>query len=695
MPRLLIVDDEPDAALLSAATLRRHEYECHIAHDGEEAWAHLVASGVDLVLLDVGMPGESGPELLRRMQLDPTLAAIPVIFVTGRADSATRIHCLAMGARAFLSKPVRRQTLLETVRDVLRSTETPDDLDEDGALEAAIDLDVHAAPRVDTTEQRPVGDLVDELLAERDTLRRRLAGHTRLLAAMVRLHRLTGAGYPPERVAHAVCRLAMKVLNAAGAAVWTVRDEQLSPLATTFELGAVAIPLGADAAVARAWRGEPAPEPSAHHERLVVAGDAIGVLSLRLDRVRPSASLATLYCAEAALALDAAARLRATQSEATTDALTGVANRRHLDRTLPATVARARATGSPASVLFLDLDRFKAINDAAGHDHGDRVLRTVAGIVRAAIRDTDLVCRYGGEEFVVVLPETPKSGAADVAERIRHAVRTGAVSSGHDDGPVTLTIGVASFPDDGDDVATLITAADTAMLRGKSAGRDRVEVAGQVVTTERRTPWARQTSPTVAALVRGLRAKDPATAAHSIAVARLAGRMARQMGLSPQEIGIVHHVGLLHDIGKLFIPDQILHKPGPLDPAERVIMESHAPLGADLVATIAETHPLADAVRASQEFFDGTGYPDRLSGEAIPLPARIVATADAYHAMVSDRPYRAGRSRDAALAELERCAGTQFDPRIVAAARAVTGAVASTRSSDLAHARNPIEEATS
>lgn len=669
-PRILIVEDSATTALAMRMALERAGFRCDVAASAEDAWQR-IAPDTALVLLDIELPGESGPDVLRRMQADPTLAKIPVVFSSSRSDAATRIQCLAMGARAFLPKPVGTVDLVVAVTEVL--ARDPEDPHDDPLADVLGDevMDIRGVP---------ANDLVRSLLAERQRLRAQVASHGRLVSAVLRLHQTVAAGVTADRVAQTIVQLAGTLLGAEAATLWVSAGPSLVPLASTEDPPPAPVALAGGGAVAEAWRTRRAAEADGLVQvPLTVAAEPVGVLTIHGPAsARASSSLAAFFCVEAALALDAAHRFAVAETAARTDAVTGLANRRFLDRRLGEELRRARLHRQPLGVLFLDLDHFKRINDTFGHDRGDAVLRAVATALRGVLRAADVVARYGGEEFVVLLPEVDRAGATTAAERVRVAVAAETARLLPDGPAVTATIGVATFPEDGTDAASLVTLADAAMLRGKQAGRDRVEVSSGRPLMPPAEPERRGAAGVVRALFHALTLKDPATAEHSARVGGLAARLARYVGLPGDQVCLAAQAGVLHDVGKLHVPDEVLLKPGPLDEAERVVMERHVPLGTALLSAVPETRHLAPVAHACQEHWDGGGYPERLRGEDIPVAARIIAVVDAWHAMTTDRPYRRAMPAPDAVAELRRCAGTQFDPELTEALLAMLDADAAT-----------------
>ena len=352
---------------------------------------------------------------------------------------------------------------------------------------------------------------------------------------------------------------------------------------------------------------------------------------------------------------------------AATDPLTGLPNRRALEAWLEAAVETAGSGARPLSALVLDLDSFKQVNDLHGHEAGDAVLCAVARTLEAGCRLGDLAGRLGGEEFLVVLPDASSRTAWLVAERLRGAI----AALDFDGSPgVTASFGVACFPAHGTTAAGLLRAADNAMYDAKELGRNRSIVfdprtaASRTERTELAQAGREGYLGSVIALAAAVDARDAWTHAHSETVARYAAAIASHLGLDGDQVEEVRIAGLLHDVGKVGVPDSVLHKPGPLDDAEWDEMRRHPAIGARIL-----THPaLADVrewVLRHHERPDGRGYPDGLEGVDIPLGARILAVADAYEAMTADRPYRDRLSSKAARAELTRGRGTQFDAEVV------------------------------
>jgi diguanylate cyclase (GGDEF)-like protein/putative nucleotidyltransferase with HDIG domain len=351
------------------------------------------------------------------------------------------------------------------------------------------------------------------------------------------------------------------------------------------------------------------------------------------------------------------------------DPLTQLPNRRGFRELLDLELARARRRDRRMTVAVGDLDHFKEVNDRCGQAVGDAALQRVARLLAHGKREIDSLARVGGQEFALVLPDTDEHGAFVICERLRCELRD---EFQRDAVPVTICFGVASYPREGETAAALLRATDEALQSGKWNGRDRTMLHSPAM---RGTPREEHEIRDVASerllavmldLAETIDLRFSGTARHSETVGRYAEMMAREMGLSEQRTARVRLAGLLHDIGKVGVPDAILQKPARLTDEEFAVIRRHPELGAQML----DDPSLADVrewVGAHHEQPNGRGYPLGLSDEAIPLEARIVAVADAYEAMTSDRAYRASMDHTAARAEIERCAGSQFDPRVVRA----------------------------
>ncbi len=350
-----------------------------------------------------------------------------------------------------------------------------------------------------------------------------------------------------------------------------------------------------------------------------------------------------------------------------TDLLTGLDNHRRFQERLEQEAGRCAHSGESLSLLLFDLDHFGAYNQKHGHAAGDKAMQDTAGLLRSLLPEIAVVSRYGGEEFAVLLPQCRLAQAEEIAEQIRAAVE------GLDSG-LTLSAGCAEFGTHSAEGAGLVLAAELAVSRAKQLGRNRVcrfdTLPGADTNAD---PYQLhrflkdESLSTIQALAAAVDAKDSYTQGHSSRVARYAVALAQSIGLSDAEVDLVHITGTLHDVGKIGVPDSILKKPSHLDAEERRIMETHPALGEVIIRKAPQLAPTLPGVRHHHERWDGKGYPDGIGGETIPQVARLLAVADTFDAMTSDRPYRKGMSWEIALGEIGRSAGTQFEPRLAEA----------------------------
>jgi len=388
---------------------------------------------------------------------------------------------------------------------------------------------------------------------------------------------------------------------------------------------------------------------------------------LRASRDRYRDACKRLTAATRALKISRDALRRLSQE----DALTGLLNRRGLETELARVRSLAERHGCGVGVLIIDIDRFKLLNDHYGHAAGDRILQSLAALLRARLRAADLVCRYGGDELVVVLPAATEASTRRAAERILSAVRKHDFSDSRTPLAVTVSIGAAcGFPAAGLSLESIIKRADRALYRVKRGGRNGRAFAAPCddrAPDPDPEPAPHPGGPLARALLAMLEARDPATAAHCRRVAQFARLLACGMGLPSDEAVRLAQGGLLHDIGKVGVADAILRKPGPLTEDEQTAVRRHARVGEKILRACSGLEAAAEAALVHHERLDGSGYPRGLKGARVTLSARILAVADTYDTIRSNRPYAAARSAREALREIRRHSGSLFDPDVVRA----------------------------
>lgn len=399
---------------------------------------------------------------------------------------------------------------------------------------------------------------------------------------------------------------------------------------------------------------------------LVIGGRLVGAMALqRLDTPFGAEEVANLeaLAGQIAAALENARRYAEVQRLASADPLTGLANHRASHERLEAELRQAAREQRPLAVIMADLDNFKCFNDTYGHPVGDRVLRLVAEALRSESRSTDIVGRYGGDEFLIVLPGGDEAAANAYIERVRARVDAldpqlavpCAVA-------LALTAGVAIYPHDARAAHDLITHADQALYARKQGARWRRLAA--TLDDDAAPPHA--SLEIIDGLLAAIDAQDGYTLAHSALVADTAFLLAEALALSDEEQKLLLLAARLHDVGKISLPGHLLRKAGALDDEEQRLVRQHVEFSATILRGVPGLQDALAPILTHHERWDGHGYPAGLCGADVPLLGRILAIADAYGAMTLDRPYRAGLSLPERLMQLRLGAGTQFDPDLVA-----------------------------
>lgn len=412
----------------------------------------------------------------------------------------------------------------------------------------------------------------------------------------------------------------------------------------------------------RPWEG-----PFAAYFPVQESGTSLGVLEAQGEGWGPYRwRVLEAVLPQAATALERARHFEEMRELAHTDYVTGLFNYRfiqsYLHRLIPLMAARRR----PLAVILVDVDNFKGLNDTYGHSTGDRVLQAIAGQLRLMTDRVGLVGRYGGDEFIVVLPGHSRPQAEAFVEALRDWLANlhSPWFSGHAL-PLRLSCGIAVFPEDGRKRQQLLAVADARLYQAKCAATGRPQ-------REKGRNGARRSAAAgvfglLDNLVASIDSRDHYTRAHCEATAEYAILLAQELGLSPTAQRTLRLAALLHDVGKIGIPDHILRKPGRLSPEEFAVIKHHTAIAEHLIVDIPNAEEVRLLARHHHERFDGSGYPDGLKGEEIPFLARVLSVADTFSAITLDRPYCQGLPLPEAYQELRRAAGSQLDPALVEA----------------------------
>jgi diguanylate cyclase (GGDEF)-like protein len=407
---------------------------------------------------------------------------------------------------------------------------------------------------------------------------------------------------------------------------------------------------------------------------LIAKGRAIGsfIVASKLPNAYSQRHIKLLeqLASQIAMPLENSQLYAKAEKKARVDELTRLLNRRSLDEMIDSEIGRHSRYGGTFSLAILDLDSFKTFNDTYGHLSGDRLLREVGHIIKSAIRNVDHAFRYGGDEFAILLPQTDINDALQVLERVREKIAKG-LDSG--DIHVTTSIGLASWPEDGITHTDIIAAADVTLYRAKRSGGNRSYCASGTPSASQLAELAAAKSDgvdskyfnIVQALAEAVDSRCGLKNDHSRKVADCALALAKTLRLEPEETARLEGCALLHDLGKISISDAVLNKSADLTIAEETDVKKHPQVGADIVGRIPQLASCADGILHHHECYDGSGYPDGLKGDKIPLDSRIVAIADAFVNMTCERPRSANMSIKQAMEELKQCSGKRFDPYLV------------------------------
>lgn len=370
------------------------------------------------------------------------------------------------------------------------------------------------------------------------------------------------------------------------------------------------------------------------------------------------------------------------------DPLTGLYNYRYLEERLSSEFKRAHRYVLPLSVIMIDIDYFKSINDIYGHQYGDLILKEFGQYLRDCSRTNDVVVRYGGEEFLALLPDTNKEGAFIFGSRLLEKLVEHVFDPKGQKIKLKVSMGLVSFPEDGVDTQMgLIDLADKTLRTAKETGGNRLATLAEVTKKEANNGAGKDEKESVEqmkekllkmedrvnqtllesiyAFAKTIEAKDYYTSEHGENMVSIAIEIGKKLNIPEKELENLKHAAILHDLGKIGIPDKILHKKGKLNEKELKKIRTHPQIGAEIIRSVHFLSEVVPIVLHHHERFDGLGYSSGLKGRDILLGARIIAVADVYQALVSDRPYRKAYSKKEALKIIQEGAGTQFDPEIV------------------------------
>lgn len=653
--RVLVIEDDQDVSALIQHLLSEDGLIVQTAGTGEEGITLFSPQEVDLVVLDAMLPGLSGWEVCQRIKDQHAVPYVPVLMLTARAALRDRVRGLEAGADDYLTKPFDIDELLAHVRAMLRIRRAEvklwrhaRDLEAlnaiAGAVNSSLDLEQIlslAVVQLATTAGARVGTI---WLQDEDGTGYSLAAHTGLAVDQI------GDLQHVRRLRSLATRV---VREGKPLAVEAPDDDDLLGQCVAGLRSVVYLPLTSKETT-------------------------LGLLALGSDQPAtfgtPLVQLLTTLVTTVAVATDNARLYTQTRRIADTDSVTSLYNHRFMQDAIETEIQRANRSRRSFAITMVDLDNFKAFNDTFGHPAGDQLLRDTAKTLTAACRKTDRVGRYGGDEFILLLPETNADQAGALADRIQASFAGLAVHGNQPRVPVSLSIGIAVYPFDSAVRQDLIKAADQALYQAKRQGGGRARVAGGSVA--RAQAGAENPVAHLESLIGVVDSRTGFSRDHAELSARYAALLARHLGLPEETQQAARLAGLLHDVGNIGVPAELLSRGGPLSPDEYEVVKQHVILSEMLIEQVPHVADVVQAVIHHHERWDGGGYPRGLRGEQIPLLGRLMMVVSAYAAMVAPRPYRDARDAEEALAELVKGAGRQFDPALVAVMRRVVSAAA-------------------
>lgn len=620
--RILLVEDCPTDALIVRHALRK-EYEVEHVASVADARQKLLDSVYAAVITDHGLKTDTGLDLLRWITAQEI--DVPVLLMSGQGDEHLAAETIKLGAYDYI---VKTEESLSALAVPLKHA-----------------LQRHELERRAQTLQQIVEHASDGIIT--------LDMSGQVLTANHAVEPMFG--FTPEEI---VGQSVKKLFPGEAAA----RD-----ISQMLASGASGV----------GWKGELSAHSKVGDERQI--NMSVSILRDRL--AKPTALIAIARdMTERRRLLDKLKRL------SVTDNLTDLYNHRFFHDRLHYEFMRAQRYGAPLGCIMVDVDFFKSVNDTHGHLVGDEVLRELAKLIKQATREVDVVSRYGGEEFAVLLPNTDITGALRCAENIWKTVGGAGINTEEGALSITVSVGVAEFSPDVRSEEELHRRADDALLAAKRRGRNNVCVWNKNITNTaidmpdfrnhdvanicediRRLvlPAKEHYLETVRPVLDALCRRHPNLRRHSTNVAIFATELAQCVPLRPEEKDALQHAALFHDIGHIVTPGELLNKPSSLARHEQNIVRRHVAASETIMQELSLSKLEIQYVRAHHERYDGKGYPNGLKGKAIPVGARILAIADAYDAMTSPRPWRSVFTEEAAFTELRDHAGTQFDPEMV------------------------------
>lgn len=605
---IMVVDDTSESLLLLVGILRDKGYRVRPADSGKIALASIKVRRPDLILLDVRMPGMDGFEVCQKLKADSDTQKIPVIFVTALDEVKDKVRGFELGGADFITKPFQPEEVIARVNNQL------DILFLRRELEQSNERLINEIQKHKKTEYA--------LYNERELLKTTLLSIGDGVICTDNTGKITMINETAKNLTEWYAD------SASGASFDEVfniineftRKKCETPLQKVIETGKIV--------------------GLANHKILISKNGIVRTIADSAAPIRDSEGKTIGVVLVFRDVTDEKIRQNEIEFLSFHDQLTGLYNRRYFEAELMRLDNPRRL---PLTLMMGDLNGLKLTNDGFGHAAGDELLKKTSKVLKHCFRHDDIICRYGGDEFVVILPNTDSYEAETIVMRIQALIERQKTEYGM----LSISFGWDTKVEEDEDISQVLKSAEDYMYKKKLL----------------ESPSVR--SATIQTIITTLYEKSSREEAHSKRVSDLCVRIGKIMNLTIREISNLKTAGLLHDIGKIVIQDGVLDKPGKLTDSEWIEIKRHPEIGYRILKNIDEMAELTEAVLGHHERWDGKGYPKGLQGESISPAARIIALADAYDTMVSERPYRKVMSMEDAFKEIEKNSGTQFDPQII------------------------------
>ncbi|AWW27651.1 HD domain-containing protein [Acetobacterium sp. KB-1] len=614
--KFLAVDDNQDNLITLRALIREAFPEAQVltATSGMEGIMIAAQEDPDVIILDVVMPGMDGFEVCQKLKAEKSTKEIPVVFVTAvKGDREHRILALESGAEAFLAKPIDESELTAQIRAMVKiKTANRHKQDEQGRLARMV---AEKTAELEKAHSQTI-ELLESLKVSEEKNRRLI---TQMEQGLIVHEVLLDEDGEPED-----CRILY--VNESFERLTSLKSQdilektltEIIPESKAFMVSKCAqvIKTGASVCFEKYFH-----QFNKYFEMVAYC---------------PEPQQVAVIISDISKRKQTEERIRYLSDH---DYLTGVFNRRYYEEAL---VTIDTEDNLPLSLVISDVNGLKLVNESFGHALGDELLKKVAEVILNECRDQDVVARLSGDEFIILLPKTDQIQTARIVKRMRTAARQESIGAIK----FSISFGYETKTEANKNIQDVLKNAEDNMYRHKLYESTSIK------------------NKTIDLIMNTLYEKSSREMLHSKRVSEICEKIALKMNFDPDDVSQVKTAGLIHDIGKMGIDEKILNKPGGLDPDEWKKIQRHPEIGYRILSSSSEFSELARYVLEHQERWDGKGYPKRLAGEEISVQARIIGVADAFDAMTCDRAYRKGLSVEEAVAEIRKCAGTQFDPQV-------------------------------